>query len=59
MLHYNYLEKLELLWKGAVEGYRKGNTSPKSIVTGYDQDFLTNLGLNDMDIFDYVAVIGA
>ena len=54
MLHYNYLEKLELLWKGAVEGYRKGNTSPKSIVTGYDQDFLTNLGLNDMDIFDYV-----
>jgi hypothetical protein len=54
MEHYNYLEKLEGLWKNAVERYRNGNTSSKTILKDREQDFLAVLGLNVMDLFDYV-----
>jgi hypothetical protein len=54
MQHYDYLEKLEDLWKPAVERYRNGNTSPKTILKDREEELLAAVGLNVMDLFDYV-----
>ena len=54
MSHYDYLEKLEVVWKNGVEHYKEGRTTPDSILEDGELDFLATLGLNMMDLFDYV-----
>ena len=54
MTHYNYQEKLEELWKTGVERYKSGRRTVENIVDDGEEIFLTGIGLNVIDLFDYV-----
>lgn len=53
-MHYNYQNELVRIWGNAEKLYRNGNTSPESFPIQDDLPFLQSIGLNKIDIFDYV-----
>ena len=54
MTHYDYQENLEKLWKTGVERYKSGRRTVENIVVDEEEIFLTSIGLNVIDLFDYV-----
>jgi hypothetical protein len=54
MKHYNYQETLQSLWEAGVERYKAGKQTPDSLVEQSEREFLASIGLNKMDLFDYV-----
>ena len=54
MTHYDYQEKLEELWITGVERYKSGRRTVENIVDEGEEIFLTGIGLNVIDLFDYV-----
>ena len=54
MTHYSYQENLEKLWKTGVERYKSGRRTVENIVVDEEEIFLTSIGLNVIDLFDYV-----
>lgn len=53
-MNFNYQKELVRIWENAVELYRNGNTSADTFPIQNDLPFLNKIGLNKMDIFDYV-----
>ena len=54
MNHYDYLGRLEAVWMACVQRYKAGRNSPETLLDPDEVEFLANLGLNVMDVFDYV-----
>ena len=53
-MNFNYQKELVRIWENAVKLYRNGNTSADTFPIQHDLPFLNKIGLNKMDIFDYV-----
>lgn len=53
-MNYNYQKELVRIWENAEKLYRLGNTCPETFPIQEDLPFLQSIGLNKMDIFDYV-----
>lgn len=53
-MNYNFQKQLVRIWENAEKLYRDGNTSPETFPIQQDLSFLHSIGLNKMDIFDYV-----
>jgi hypothetical protein len=53
-MNFNYQKELVQIWEKAVKLYQKGNTEAENFPISDDLPFLNNIGLNKMDIFDYV-----
>lgn len=51
---YNLSSDLRDLWQKAEAQYRDGNRDPESFFVGEDRRKLESLGLNPMDVYDYV-----
>ncbi|MEC7273797.1 MAG: hypothetical protein VXU48_00975, partial [Verrucomicrobiota bacterium] len=54
MNNYSYQEKLRKIWQEAVTYYRKGNRNPDSYFSGSILNELDSIGLNKIDVYDYV-----
>lgn len=54
MKHYNYLDTLQNIWQSGVERYKAGKQDPDSLLQETELEFLATIGLNKMDLFDYV-----
>jgi hypothetical protein len=54
MKNYNYLEDLQQLWETCVSRYKAGKNSPETLLEDNEIKYLASLGLNRMDLFDYV-----
>ncbi len=54
MTNYNYLENLQQLWESCVSRYKAGKNTPSALLDDAEATFLATLGLNKMDLFDYV-----
>lgn len=54
MDHYNHTRHLKALWQSAVEQYSNGNRQPDSYFSSDEMSFLQAIGLNAMDVYDYV-----
>ena len=53
-MNFNYQKELVQIWEKAVKLYQKGNTEAENFPISDDLPFLNNIGLNKMDVFDYV-----
>lgn len=53
-MNFNYQKELVQIWEKAVKLYQKGNTEAEKFPISDDLPFLYNIGLNKMDVFDYV-----
>ena len=53
-MNFNYQEELVRIWEKGVELYKSGHNSPDSFPISEELPFLQSIGLNRMDIFDYV-----
>ena len=53
-MNFNYQKELVQIWEKSVKLYQKGNTEAENFPISDDLPFLNNIGLNKMDIFDYV-----
>mgnify|MGYP001291202824 CR=1 FL=1 len=53
-MNFNYQKELVQIWEKAVKLYQKGNTEAEKFPISDDLPFLNNIGLNKMDVFDYV-----
>ena len=53
-MNFNYQKELVRIWENAVKLYHNGNTSADTFPIQHDLPFLNKIGLNKMDIFDYV-----
>jgi hypothetical protein len=54
MKHYNYQSTLQTIWKSGVERYESGKKTPDALLNDSELQFLSSIGLNKMDLFDYV-----
>ena len=54
MQHYNYTVRLEELWKAAKIRYEQGDRSIDDYFTRPELNDLASIGLNAMDVYDYV-----
>ncbi|WPJ98026.1 hypothetical protein SH580_09960 [Coraliomargarita algicola] len=54
MNHYTYQKTLKTIWKSAVATYEAGNREPSSYFDEATMTELASLGLNTMDVYDYV-----
>ncbi len=54
MKNYNYLDTLGSIWVNGVQSYKEGNKTPDSLLKDEELEFLASIGLNKMDLFDYV-----
>ena len=54
MTHYNYQIQLKKIWDEAIRRYRTGHQKPEGFMNAETLDFLAKIGLNTMDVFDYV-----
>ena len=54
MNHYDYHKALKAIWAGAVAEYREGNREPDSYFNDATLAQLSSIGLNAMDVYDYV-----
>ena len=53
-MNFNYQRELVQIWEKGVKLYEQGNTSPDTFPITDELPFLQSIGLNKMDIFDYV-----
>ena len=53
-MNFNYQKELVRIWENSVKLYQNGNTSADTFPIHDDLPFLQGIGLNKMDIFDYV-----
>lgn len=54
MEHYYYISELEKIWNASLARYRDGNREPESFLTEETLEFIQGLGMNVMDIYDFV-----
>ncbi|MDQ8193896.1 hypothetical protein QEH59_05640 [Coraliomargarita sp. SDUM461004] len=54
MNHYTYQKALKNIWKDALATYETGNREPDSYFDAGTLTELASLGLNTMDVYDYV-----
>lgn len=54
MNHYDYHTRLKALWEKGVEDYNQGGRSPGAYLTKEDQAFLSEIGANEQDLYDFV-----
>lgn len=52
--HYEYQKNLKALWEFALERYQKGDRNPQGYFDRSQRDFMDDMGLRAMDIYDYV-----
>ena len=53
-MNYNYHSELEKIWKNAVERYEAGQRSTEGFLSEEELKFITSIGMNVMDVFDFV-----
>jgi hypothetical protein len=53
-MNFNYQQELVKIWEKGVVLYKNGHTNSDSFPINDDITFLESIGLNKMDIFDYV-----
>ena len=53
-MNFNYQDTLVKIWNRGVELYQNGHTNYESFPITDDLPFLKSIGLNKIDIFDYV-----
>ena len=53
-MNFNYQKELVRIWEKGVDLYQNGNTEADNFPISDDLPFLHSIGLNKMDIFDYV-----
>ncbi len=53
MGHYNYQKTLQVVWQKAVDLYRAGNTDASTYFNDEDLNFLTSIGANAQELFDF------
>ena len=53
-MNFNYQDKLVKIWNRGVELYQNGHSNYDSFPITDDLPFLKSIGLNKIDIFDYV-----
>jgi hypothetical protein len=53
-MNFNYQRELVQIWEKGVKLYEEGHTSPDTFPITDELPFLQSIGLNKMDIFDYV-----
>jgi len=53
-MNFNYQKQLVNVWEKGVELYKDGNTDSNTFPITDEIPFLQSIGLNKMDIFDYV-----
>jgi len=51
--HYNFPKQLLVLWEKGVEDYKQGGRHPGAYLHAKDQQFLTVIGANQQDLFDF------
>ena len=54
MNHYDYQSRLKAIWLEATEKYKAGNRQPDSYFDEATLADLASVGLNTMDVYDYV-----
>lgn len=54
MDHYSYQQTLKTIWTGAVAQFKAGNRKPESYFDATILAELASVGLNTMDVYDYV-----
>ena len=54
MEHYTYQQTLKTIWEAAVAKYQAGATTPENFFEAATLAKLASIGLNTMDVFDYV-----
>jgi hypothetical protein len=52
-MHHDYQGTLAQIWEKAVSRYKAGHHSPEGFLTDEDLHFITSLGMNVMDVFDF------
>ena len=52
-MHHDYQERLAQIWNDAVARYQGGQVKPEGFVSEEEQSFLSSLGMNVMDVFDF------
>ncbi|MGE4550962.1 MAG: DUF5069 domain-containing protein [Opitutales bacterium] len=52
-MHHNYQERLARIWTDAVDRYQQGHNSPEGLLNEEELDFLSSIGMNLMDVFDF------
>ena len=53
-MNFNYQKQLVNIWEKGVELYKNGHTDSNTFPITEEIPFLQSIGLNKMDIFDYV-----
>lgn len=53
MNHYDYHTRLKALWDKGVEDYHNGGRVPGAYLTEEEQAFLSEIGANEQDLYDY------
>ena len=53
MNHYNYQKTLKAVWEKAVDLYRSGNTDASTYFNEEEAKFLSSIGANSHEIFDF------
>ena len=53
MKHYDYQKTLELVWRKAVDLYQTGNRDSATYFDEVELEFLTSIGANAQEIFDF------
>ena len=53
-MHFNYQKQLVAVWEKSVKLYKSGHTNPESFPIEDEYPFLASIGMNKMDVFDYV-----
>ena len=53
MKHYKYQETLHSIWQKAVDLYQQGNRDSGTYFDGDETDFLSSIGANAQEIYDF------
>jgi len=53
LTHYNFHQPLHQLWEAALADYKAGGRHPGAYLKSKDQEFLTLIGANQQDLFDF------
>ncbi len=53
MNHYDYHTRLKALWDKGIEDYKNGGRVPGAYLTEADQAFLSYIGANQQDLYDF------
>ena len=54
MKHYNLLDRLDRIWSSCVTRYKEGNHTAENMLEPGELQFIQSIGLQPIDIFDYV-----